>query len=66
MDIVDPGAMDTDMQRTLREHGAGLPGHYRMVHRHAAAELANPVGVAEKIVADLFAAPMPAINERSS
>jgi benzil reductase ((S)-benzoin forming) len=27
VDIVDPGAMDTDMQGMLRERGAGLPGH---------------------------------------
>ena len=48
--IVDPGAMDTDMHRTLRERGTGLPGHERLLGR----ELPDPRTVAKRVVGELF------------
>jgi NAD(P)-dependent dehydrogenase (short-subunit alcohol dehydrogenase family) len=54
VEIVDPGAIETQMQRTLRERGGGLPGHARLVQRHLAGDLGDPVTVARNIVEQHF------------
>jgi benzil reductase ((S)-benzoin forming) len=51
VEIVDPGAIETQMQRTLRERGAGLPGHARLVERHRVGDIADPATVAKQLVA---------------
>lgn len=51
VEIVDPGAIETQMQRTLRERGTGLPGHARLVERHRTGDIADPETVAKRLVA---------------
>lgn len=51
VEIVDPGAVETQMQRTLREQGTGLPGHARLVERHRTGDIADPETVAKRLVA---------------
>jgi len=50
VEIIDPGAIETRMQQTLRERGAGLPGHARLVERHRVGDLGDPSTVAKGIV----------------
>ncbi len=54
VEIVDPGAVETQMQRTLRERGTGLPGHARLVERHRTGDIADPETVAKRLVARHF------------
>ncbi|GAA1515172.1 SDR family oxidoreductase [Dactylosporangium maewongense] len=54
VEIVDPGAIETQMQRTLRERGTGLPGHARLVERHRVGDIADPATVAKQLVARHF------------
>jgi benzil reductase ((S)-benzoin forming) len=56
--IVDPGAMETGMQRKIRDHGDGLPGHERMVQRHHQGEIPDPAEVVETIMAAYFDSPV--------
>jgi benzil reductase ((S)-benzoin forming) len=50
VEIIDPGAIETQMQQMLRERGAGLPGHARLVERHRVGDLGDPSTVAKGIV----------------
>ncbi|GAA2590404.1 SDR family oxidoreductase [Dactylosporangium fulvum] len=50
VEIIDPGAIETQMQRTLRDLGAGLPGHARLVERHQVGDIGDPSMVAKGIV----------------
>lgn len=50
VEIVDPGAIETQMQQTLRDRGTGLPGHARLVERHQVGGLGDPSTVAKRIV----------------
>jgi NAD(P)-dependent dehydrogenase (short-subunit alcohol dehydrogenase family) len=52
---VNPGVMDTSMQATLRQYAAGnayFPDRDRFVSMHTNGELASPVDVARKIIAE--------------
>jgi benzil reductase ((S)-benzoin forming) len=55
--VIDPGAMETSMQRTIRDHGDGLPGHDRLVQRHHQGEIPDPVDVTGWIMAKYFDTP---------
>jgi benzil reductase ((S)-benzoin forming) len=50
VEVIDPGAMDTGMQRTIREHGCGLPGHERLLLRHQRGEIEDASVVAAQLV----------------
>jgi benzil reductase ((S)-benzoin forming) len=54
VEIIDPGAIETQMQRTLRERGTGLPGHARLVERHRSGDIGDPETVAKQLVARHF------------
>jgi NAD(P)-dependent dehydrogenase (short-subunit alcohol dehydrogenase family) len=52
---VNPGVMDTPMQATLRQYATGttyFPDRDRFVAMHTSGELASPVDVARKIIAE--------------
>lgn len=55
--IIDPGAMDTGMHAYLRKTGKGMPGHDRLIQRHASGNLAHPrsaaVHIAQRTLADV-------------
>jgi NAD(P)-dependent dehydrogenase (short-subunit alcohol dehydrogenase family) len=54
VDVIDPGAMETQMQQTIRDSGVGLPGHQRFLHRHQLGQIAEASDVASRIVAQHF------------
>jgi benzil reductase ((S)-benzoin forming) len=59
VDIVDPGAMETSMQRAIRDRGLGLPGHDKLVERHQRGQIPDPVSVVAWIM-DRHFGPEPA------
>ncbi|MET7401391.1 SDR family NAD(P)-dependent oxidoreductase [Dactylosporangium sp. NPDC005572] len=50
VELVDPGAMETQMQQALRDRGNGLPGHARLVERHRVGDIGDPLMVAKTII----------------
>jgi NAD(P)-dependent dehydrogenase (short-subunit alcohol dehydrogenase family) len=52
VEIVDPGAMETDMQETIRRLGHGMPGHDRLVERHNLGQIGDAATVAKRIVTE--------------
>ncbi|GGM07650.1 SDR family NAD(P)-dependent oxidoreductase [Dactylosporangium sucinum] len=50
VELVDPGAMETQMQQALRDRGNGLPGHARLVERHRVGDIGDPLTVAKGII----------------
>jgi benzil reductase ((S)-benzoin forming) len=49
----NPGVMDTGMQEVIR--GSDFPDHQRFVDRYRSGELADPVSVAERLIAEHLA-----------
>lgn len=56
VDVIDPGAMETQMQQTIRDNGVGLPGHQRLLRRYQLGQIADASDVASRIVAEHFPA----------
>ncbi|MGI5182499.1 SDR family NAD(P)-dependent oxidoreductase [Dactylosporangium sp. CA-152071] len=61
VDIIDPGAIETQMQQALRDRGTGMPGHARLVERHRVGDIGDPSTVAKSIVDRYFPPLAPAL-----
>ncbi|GAB3844708.1 SDR family NAD(P)-dependent oxidoreductase [Dactylosporangium cerinum] len=57
VEIIDPGAMETEMQQAIRTLGHGLPGHERLVERHRLGQIGDANIVAQRIASEHLTPP---------